>query len=425
MDKMGPAPLPDLDPLAEPDHFDTGPVSEEEQDGASADEVATDDFSSFSDAERTDESQYTYDYDEYRDEKWGYDYAEEEYEYDFNEYVESEFSTADGGVAESEDVRTRAVSEPDSICDYEESYEDYADYDDDDYDEYDDYGEYGYQEYEYVSEQWETVNETDAPNQDTEVQSFEARTDLRPSDYQGYSDAYPYEEFAYPEDDDWSMTESYVSQENSYGVDEAWEYEAAIRDEEHLDGDFDCYGDFEPAEGATEGSQQSDCPATDVDASIDWQASSAAMMESGIGLFAWHPCGLLISSDRGIGTLETLCDEPSGERWSRLNDYVQTLGEEAVEIAARFEEATGMDVLGLASDVRVAEMAPAADSATSVHPIVDTMLAMAKRSVAEACGAVRTVSSQVCQLDWRSLANAAKEGGAVDHMGQNEDLIQR
>lgn len=74
--------------------------------------------------------------------------------------------------------------------------------------------------------------------------------------------------------------------------------------------------------------------------------------ESGIELFAYRPAELLTSSDQDLlRTLSRLFEEPSGVRRAALNDYLETEGTDALDFAARFEDLTGIEFLGLADDL--------------------------------------------------------------------------
>ncbi len=74
--------------------------------------------------------------------------------------------------------------------------------------------------------------------------------------------------------------------------------------------------------------------------------------ESGLELFRWGPDELLTGADQTLlRVLETMCEESSSRRRTALNDYLQDLGMEAVAFSQRIEEATGVDVAGLADDL--------------------------------------------------------------------------
>ena len=116
---------------------------------------------------------------------------------------------------------------------------------------------------------------------------------------------------------------------------------------------YDCDAETPDEADAWAESSEDDC--------LDWmeadepcvvQSESKQATESGVELFAWHPSDLLLVPDQEIlKTLETQCEEPSGARRATLNDYLEALGWEAIAFASRFEDVTGIEVLGLADDL--------------------------------------------------------------------------
>ena len=69
-------------------------------------------------------------------------------------------------------------------------------------------------------------------------------------------------------------------------------------------------------------------------------------------LFSWEPSELLDADDWNLmRTLESLYRDPSAVRRATLNDYIESLGFEAIDFAYRFEDATDSDVLELADDL--------------------------------------------------------------------------
>jgi hypothetical protein len=232
----------------------------------------------------------------------------------------------------------------------------------------------------------------------------EGPTDEETSEWQGHSEAYPYEEYAYPEStmgaaedsdsdefsyydepgygyepdycdyepepgigDEYDDSESFVSESE-------WEWEAALEgrlegepgepiegcEEEPSDYDevdpYEYYG-YDYGEGAAETDRWAEDSGmesyewADEEAAI-WEPESEPVVESGLELFAWHPSELLILADREIlRTLEMLGNEPSGVRRATLNDYLEALGWEAIAFASRFEDVAGIEVLGLADDL--------------------------------------------------------------------------
>jgi len=203
-----------------------------------------------------------------------------------------------------------------------------------------------------------------------------------------------------------------------------------------------------------------------------WESESESATESGLELFAWHPNELLLTPDQEVlKTLETLCDEPSGVRRATLNDYLEALGWEAIALASRFEDVTGIEVLGLADDLPgaaaflgafrllergelgmdeavdllrrslqnlsldwiegVREMTADAyetwepeptlgesdvpewsESASAGRPVVEVMVSLVARSLASVGGSLCAMSQGLSQLDWERLAAAATEDSA-------------
>ena len=404
------------------------------------DQYADDEAETAEHIEDVAEAQSAYDYDE-----WDYEYGNYEYEYE-DHYADDEAETAE---------QVEDVDEAQSAYDYDEWEYEYGNYEyeyEDHYaaDEpetaeqvedvvespsaYDDEWGYMYGKYddaaEHVSEETAEADRVDSHFDDTwryecdrydyacpeEAYGYSPSFDVRESDeaiapqsqgYQGYSEAYPDEEYAYP------------------GFEE--------------DEPFECFDD-----------------------SASWDRQPE-VSESGLELFAWHPTELLMASDQQVlRTLETQCEEPSGVRRASLNGYVEDLGWEAIDFASQFEDRTGIEVLGLADDLpgaaaflgvfRLVERgelgmeegidllrrslqrlslewiegvseitadafadpdrdeAPAADGSAGApagSPVVDAMLSLAVRSLAGLGGAVSSVSQSLCDLDWSELATTA------------------
>lgn len=73
---------------------------------------------------------------------------------------------------------------------------------------------------------------------------------------------------------------------------------------------------------------------------------------SGLEVFAWLPGDLLTDADEELlRTLARLCEDPAAVRRAAMSDYLEGLGWEATDLAERFEDATGIEVLGLADDL--------------------------------------------------------------------------
>ena len=181
--------------------------------------------------------------------------------------------------------------------------------------------------------------------------------------YGGYTDAYPEEEYAYPgsetrevvqedpessRDDDEFGYECYdadVAPAEELAQDDYWteygyeysypetKYGSASATEEESKKESRLEGEFGEPTYAVE-----ECPEED--------------LPCGVELFAWHPNELLSYQDQEfLKTLERFYDDPSGVRRATLNDYLEEEGSEAIEFAGRFEDSSGIDVLGLADDL--------------------------------------------------------------------------
>lgn len=67
---------------------------------------------------------------------------------------------------------------------------------------------------------------------------------------------------------------------------------------------------------------------------------------------SWTPDNLLTESDSElIRNLALAYEEPLETRYAMLNDYVEMLGWEALKLAERFEDSTGIEFLGLTEDL--------------------------------------------------------------------------
>jgi len=439
-----------------------------------------------------------YDYDE-----WVSEYGE----YYDEECLEDDVETFD---AAEDTVEQAEVDEADtwkSACDY-------------------DAWEYGYGHTE------DCYDDSDCMDDGADV---EVASDNQTQAYVGYSEAYPEEEYAYPEIMEEETQESDV-EEFSYYEDLGDEYESEAEYDTAVDNaseygyDADCdlepeysYDDgsesdqewetaldgtteSEPAEAiesveeqpysydyadpyeyygydyspqpseeidqAVETSEDGDCEWMEADEPCVWESGSEYATESGLELFAWHPTELLLTPDQEVlKTLETLCAEPSGVRRATLNDYLEALGWEAIALASRFEDITGIEVLGLADDLPGAaaflgtfrlleqgelgtdeavdllrrslqnlsldwiegvreitadayqewEAQPTTSgvdvpewsgSASVGRPVVEVMVSLAARSLASVGGAISCVSHGFSELDWGRVAAAAIEDSA-------------
>ncbi|MFH1922448.1 MAG: hypothetical protein ABIP48_21515, partial [Planctomycetota bacterium] len=368
-------------------------------------------------------------------------------------------------------------------------------------------------------------------------------TEEQTSDYEGYTEAYPEEEYAYPSEPAGDLEET-GSEEYSYygefGYDyqsdagskadtaEAYDYESEYEHpsdsaeyfdseweaelEGRLEGEpgeaikstsveepygydyadpyeyygYDCYGKgIEPAAERTEVPEEDYCQWADSEEMPNWESESEDAAESGLELFAWQPTDLLLSADQEVlRMLETLCEEPSGVRRATLNDYLEALGWEAIDFASRFEDVTGIEVLGLADDLpgaaaffgvlRLMEQGelgmdeavdllrrslgslsidwiegvgqitadayenwnsqPTAtetdtpdwsDTTSATNPVVDVMVSLAARSLAGLGGAISSASRKFSELDWQTLVATAVEGQAAGSSVPGDYSLQR
>jgi hypothetical protein len=295
---------------------------------------------------------------------WNYEYGE--YKYDNqSEYANDGIETSDEAESATEETEP-AVSEP--------AY---------------DYSEW---EYRYACPE-ERYGYPGCLNADADADDA---TDETASEDTGYSDAYPEEEYAYPENGleetdakefsyyDEPTSDDEIDYNDADESTSGWQEDASSDWEEDVEGrlegepgdpvgasnvdepysynyadpyeryGYDYYG--KTADARAEYDEQGDrSMATEEDAAWVADATTGSepdTSESGLELFAWRPGELLLSPDQEIlKTLETLCEEPSGVRRSTLNDYLEALGWEAISFASRFEDVTGIEVLSLADDL--------------------------------------------------------------------------
>ena len=335
-----------------------------------------------------------------------------------------------------------------------------------------------------------------------------------PGSHQGFSEAYPDEEYAYPKE---AATDSRETdpEEYSYYDEFGYDYEADYESDGELEGSlegepgevsqssdeelygyddaepydeygYDCYGErVEQADEWIESSGDDYCEWTEAEHATAWESESEYVPESGLELFAWHPTELLLLADQEVlRTLETLCEEPSGVRRATLNDYLEILGWEAIDFASRFEDVTGVEVLGLADDLpgaaaflgafRLVEQGelgtdeavdllrrsleslsldwiegvgeitadafedwdpqPAStemgspgwsEAASPDSPVVHMMVSLATRSLADLGAAISGISRRFAELDLQSVEADAAEGRAAAHVGPSDDYLQR
>jgi hypothetical protein len=313
----------------------------------------------------TEETELSYDYgnweDEYKSESENesYDYTTE---YDeFGEYTYQ---------PETEDVQA-GQTESDSQLEETGSWES----------EYDEYGDYMYEsEIENVE-----VDETDKDSQFEEYGSWDSEYDESAEweseyDYSGYVDDEM--DADTPAEDDLGVYGGYF---DAYSEPEAQDV-AQEEPESSCDADefgYDCYdAQVTPSEELaqddywTEYGYEYSYPetrygsagATEEESNLEsclegepgeptyaMEECPEEDLSCGVELFAWHPNELLSYQDQEIlKTLQRLREDPSGVRRATLNDYLEELGSDAIDFAGRFEDFSGVDVLGLADDLPTA-----------------------------------------------------------------------
>lgn len=198
-------------------------------------------------------------------------------------------------------------------------------------------------------------------------------------------------------------------------------------------------------------------------------APPAAAGDSGLELFGWTPAELLSWSDQELlRTLGTLQEESSDVRRAALNDYLYSLGTEAQEFAAQFEETTGIEVLGLSDDLPGAaallatfrlvergelgasegvdllrrslqDLAPQWidgvrvitdgdfedwDGSAQTSPVIDAMISLAVNSLSGVGGTVLDLSQALVALDWANLVQGCSDR-AASHTGMESECFQR
>ena len=324
------------------------------------------------DVKEIQEDGFSYEYDNY-DSQYGYEYMEEDAE-------PAEAPVLDAEAEGTEPSYDYGNWEDEYESEYESESNDYTT-------EYDEYGEYMYQpetedvqadetesdsqfeqsgswESEYdESAEWDSESEySDFVNDEDEMEADTPAEDNL-GVYGGYSEAYPEEEHAYPEPEARDVAQE--EPESSCDADEFGYdcYDARMDPSEELAQDdyWTEYG-YEYSYPETKyGSAGATEEESDIESRLEGEPGEPtyAMEECpeedlpcGVELFAWHPEELLSHQDQEIlKTLERLSEDPSGVRRATLNEYLEELGSDAVEFAGRFEDFSGIDVLGLADDL--------------------------------------------------------------------------
>jgi hypothetical protein len=420
---------------------------------------------------------------------WTYEYSEC-YGYPYGFAEENSQSTIDQDVAEVEQP-----AEPETPADYAEWVEDY-----------------GYD----ANDEW-LVGDVAGKSTDEDLSPVD-EAPAAPA-YQGDAEAYPDEQYAYPESGWEGMSHydefGYEAGDREFGhgaapqgfVPDEFESEEAAWDnpttEEAVSGEADweipaadeTNADESPADDSAETMSEGAVryeswngyqyeyyyPEDEVSETVGEPTDHAAAApepqgtdrQSGLELFARTPAELLTWSDQELlRALEVLCEEPSAVRRATLNDYLVSVGDEALEFSSRFEDTTGIEVLGLADDLpgtaallatfRLIERGelgidegasllqrslrdlPAAwikgvqaitadafeqhdeetgsssDEALDVpgtswsSPLTDAMTSLAIRSLAGVSGAILEISGTLLGLDWESLVLGSSNNRAAD-----------
>jgi hypothetical protein len=108
---------------------------------------------------------------------------------------------------------------------------------------------------------------------------------------------------------------------------------------------------FEANEPAAE-SQDGLCPQSEAYRPMPWSEKVADEAQATTDLSAWLPGELLTEQDQNlIRLLARSFEERDEVRRTLLNDYLETLGWEAMKLASRFEDAAELEVLGLNNDL--------------------------------------------------------------------------
>ena len=230
-------------------------------------------------------------------------------------------------------------------------------------------------------------------------------------EYRGYSEAYPVEEHAYvaplppvpnpelfePEPSELEPSEPGPSEpeEASVEAESPYEYNYSY---EYTD-PKQKYGNGEAVTPETDDQTQSSTYYYEWDVTEDTSPT--------VVLSDWLPGQLLADEDREVlRILKRFSEEPSGTRRATLSDHIENLGMEAIEFATQFEDATGIDVLGLADDV------PSAAAMIATFRLIE-------RGEVETEQAVEVLREGLLQLDNRWLSELAElTREPVDQAGQ-------
>ena len=218
------------------------------------------------------------------------------------------------------------------------------------------YGDEPYRDYEesyYGTSRYESAMDSTYSPRDVADPAFE-------DDAEG--DAYPWKADDEPEaetgvedsgaaEDRWDDSDVPWSAQPSSPEDASW----FVADESYDEASGD--GEWFTGSGSADGTAYGDPSSVSVDG--EWAAEAPApssMLDySGMDLTAWLPGELLTAEDAAmLRQIAWLCEEPIEVRQAAWAGYLGSLGPEAVEVAVRFQDATGRSPLELVDDLNAA-----------------------------------------------------------------------
>ncbi|RMG00720.1 MAG: hypothetical protein D6741_06335 [Planctomycetota bacterium] len=264
-------------------------------------------------------------------------------------------------------------------------------------DEVETYSDYWYDEYEYyddMDDSYDDYQEEAEVSSFTRMRSFPADPDVSPmgnerdyeaevaaewmaSEYASSESAdwqdweYVYEETPVTDDTSWRVFDTPLEGEPgeptaTYAIDEMDDIAGECFRQDTASDIDDAYDEYEEYEYADPydyyGEDYEDGYLGDEGAEIEydnpWETASVIDETTSVDavssnlLAAWAPGQLLTPEDQDfLGVLESLAEESSGVRRAELSRYLDQVGLDALDLAARFEERTGIDTLGLADDI--------------------------------------------------------------------------
>ncbi len=284
---------------------------------------------------------YSYD-DSYRDEA-----ADSDYTYEYSTPAEK-YGYAEGLSEESEESQADTTDEAYDDHSYDYGYDDYP------YDgEYGYYDEYGYDSGDVYNYEDEYIDTDDIDTYDTGMEA-----DDNPEAYDEYGFGYD-DEYGYDSDGNYIYGEDYYNVYGPYDEQDGVMEDAGTEAGGTEAGDEDSHDSQSDAmqNDTTYWEQQ-----YDVAEGASYYAGNAMFaMPQPEDVFLWQPGELLHGDDKELlRTLSQLDQVPSSVRRATLNDYLENIGPEAVDFVRQFEDATGIDSLGMADDLPAAAVMLAA-----------------------------------------------------------------